>query len=290
MYTMMRGSRLNIRVQCQERVLYLALVMVLVFSFGANAAVKRVLLVGDSWTQYPFKDGVFSYLLSPYGVEARGDNTALGGTTAIQWAQPASLDLLTYELAAYPTIDIVYLSIGGNDLLALYNTADTPAQQAQDRATIRTAIQTVVNHILMQRANIRVVIVDYDYLNLWDTLLNSQAAQIMWLYLGQPTPAQINGAFVSMGFEKLDLAQNTPRCEYVQNWGLMQHTYGYGSIPGSAFPFPGYAATGYVPYPGGSSDLPSPTTAMRDLGGGERDAIHLTVAGYVILAENVMNQ
>ena len=80
----------------------------------------RILLVGDSWAARAFRTRAFRTALENKGLrqfEEKGDVTAIGGTTASDWASPPYLERITEELEACPTLDIVHLSIGGNDFL-----------------------------------------------------------------------------------------------------------------------------------------------------------------------------
>jgi len=229
--------------------------------------------------------------------EEDGRFTAIGGMPAAILASEPLLNLITAALLASPTIDTVHLSTGGIDLLASYHTSMTADQRAALWSSIRANVQKVVNHILSVRPNIRVLIVDYDYLNLFESVLGlgpldrSNEALLLWAYLGFPTPSQINGAFIELGREKLELAQETPRCEYIQNFGLMQYCFGYPSIfllPGTV-PFPGTAASDYWPMPGGYPAYPSPPEAMNR-SGLKLDAIHLNRTGYTYLVLNCVQQ
>ena len=80
----------------------------------------RILLVGDSWPGFMWAERSLRTALNAAGLgtyEEKGDVTAIGGSRASDWAQPAWLQLITDEIGANPTIDIVHLSIGGNDIL-----------------------------------------------------------------------------------------------------------------------------------------------------------------------------
>ncbi len=271
----------------------------IMFSTNAAAVTHRILLVGDSWTQYLWKDRIVRNVLIAKGksqYDELGANTAVSGSTAQVWAANTYwngmglLDWITYELAVNPTVDIVYMSISGNDMLAgqsnggWYQGID-PSVWASRRATILSALQTVINHCLNQRANVKVVVVDYDYLNLWDTLLQDPLDVLMWQNVGSPTPRQINDAFIDMGSGKLALTQGNSRLAYVQNFGLMQN---WKNSPAGA-PKPGTIQNGYVPFPGGYRDYPTPMGALAGTSS-NRDAIHLSASGFTQLVTNVYNQ
>ncbi|HOS03267.1 MAG TPA: Ig-like domain-containing protein, partial [Candidatus Hydrogenedentes bacterium] len=270
-------------------------------SFHAHAGIRRVLLVGDSWTQFLWKDRIVRTMFMANGLgvfEEKGDLTALSGSTASLWATQPLLDLITFELLTNPTIDTVHLSLGGNDFMMYYHTSLSAGQRAAFWAQIRANIQTVVNHILSVRPNIRVLIVDYDYMNFVESLAGyfpnltfNPTSVALWWHMGFPSAGQLNSALIELGHQKLEIARTTRRCEYIQNFGLCQNAMGYPTawlFPGSA-PFPG-GAPNYWPYPGGYPTYPNTPLAMHVIGGGFLDPIHLNVNGYRLLVQNCINQ
>jgi hypothetical protein len=151
-------------------------------------------------------------------------------------------------------------------------------------------IEEVVKFFLAQRRDIRVVICDYDFMNFIDSLANNRDAKEVWENWGKPTAEDLNRASVRLGLAKLAVARSLDRCEYVQNWGLMQYWFGYSpDIAPRAAPLPG-AAPDYDPYPGGYVELPSPLEAFDSFGWGRYDPLHLSAQGYQLLAANCIRQ
>ena len=129
---------------------------------ASQAQTPRILLVGDSWAAQVWEARAFQTALQNLDLgqwEERGDLTAIGGTTAAQWATPPFLQLISQELAANPTIDIIHLSVGGNDFLQ--------APAGTDIITLAVQIledtQTIVDHILNIRSHARIAYSIYDY-------------------------------------------------------------------------------------------------------------------------------
>ncbi len=249
---------------------------------AAEATTNRVLLVGDSWTgaMWSYRNLRDTFVAAGFSdpVE-KGDVTAIGGTTASWWAQPANLALITSELNNNPTIDMVHLSMGGNDFLAgqssggWYLTMGSSAENTLFN-TIQNNIEIVIQHILNIRPTAHIVICSYDYINLWDTL-NIQANQLLWANLGSPTPRQLNEALIRLGERQRDLAQEYGAAvTYVNNWGQMHLYEGYNAVFGPA----AYAAPwGHPSYPWEKSTCG---------GNNGDDAIHLNDHGYDIIALN----
>jgi len=272
----------------------LVLTLGLTLATNAFAAVNRILIIGDSWAQAIWDNKIMQNVT---GVGVLGADTAIGGTTAALWASNfawstpmgnfGQLDKVALILQGVPTVDIVYISLSGNDMWGTDNGGWTngmdPAVWAQHKAVIKANMLTVINFCLAQRPNIRVLIQGYDYINLWDTVLQGDAADfLLWQFLGSPNPGQINAAFADMGLELRAIAAANPsRVAYVANFGLMQW---WKNTPAGA-PFPGTIASGYNPYPGGFPDWPTPLSALAGTSS-NRDAIHLSPAGYNILVQN----
>jgi len=88
--------------------------------YESGMPVPRILLVGDSWAGFPQALKSFDDALQDYpGLE---DYVQLGYRTAIMGATTddylvTGLPLIEQELLRYPTLDIVTISLGGNDFL-----------------------------------------------------------------------------------------------------------------------------------------------------------------------------
>ncbi|MBX7254996.1 MAG: CocE/NonD family hydrolase [Candidatus Hydrogenedentes bacterium] len=245
---------------------------------AAHAKTKRILIVGDSWAMslsaenhdgFPASD-VFDQTLAENGladVETQGKVTAWGGRKASQWAKPENLALITQELTAYPSIDIVHLIIGGNDFLtAVQDPAfitKTPEERAAVWDGIKANVKKIVDTCLAVRNTIRVVIADYDY-------LDPVAAAKFWHFdFHGATVTQLNQWFVELGNKKKEIADATDRCEYLNNWGVLQYWFG--------------APAKSVTLPGGDINSPMPA-------GISPDGIHPNDAAHKKLLENAINK
>ena len=254
---------------------------------GDEAKTKRILILGDSWTTAltaENRDPIPSQnLLSDFLAEkgfpdagTQGAMTAWGGRRASHWAQPANLATIVSELETYPTIDIVHLIIGGNDLLgkALDGTLSV-ATETQRQAIwdgVVADIRTIVETALGVRDDIRVLLCDYDYLNM------AQAETFWGMNFHGATNQQLNEWFVELGQKKLELSQEIPRMEYVQNWGTLQYWFG---DPAQAVPYPGQAPD-FEPYPGGDPALPMPEQLSPD-------GIHPNIDAHRKMLDNAFN-
>ena len=250
---------------------------------GVGPTTERVLIVGDSWAEFTWAFGSVDAALAAVGHPdkiAVGDVTALGGTTAADWNTPAYQSLIQQELMAHPTIDVIHLSIGGNDFLGAWNTGMTEAEEQALYTTIADDVEAVVAFIHSLDPDLEIVIGSYDYVNL-EEQRSDFFTWLLWLGLGSPTPAEVNqelAASTSAVFRRL-LAD--PKVHLLNNSGAMQYFFGYPAygIAPRSLPLPGNEPQGWRPGLGGDPGLPSPPAAMLD-------GIHLNEAGYRIIARH----
>ncbi len=214
-------------------------------------------------------------------IEERGDVTALSGSEAREWVDPAMLQLIADELAANPTIDIVQITLGGNDFLAGQPDGGWYVGIPDEGAlfvSIASDVATVVDYVLGLDPDLRVVVSAYDYPNFVESL----NALLCFVYccplydgMGEPDTTTLNTAIVGMITLLEELPVGRPRVEVVGHWGLMQFLYGF---PGYNPPIPPGTLL-----PPGDLSLPSPIPAML-LG---TDCIHLSATNYDVVGENL---
>jgi lysophospholipase L1-like esterase len=230
----------------------------------------RILIVGDSWAgltwdHRSFQTALTNANLNEYEVLGIG----IGGSTASEWAtQPEKKNLITTALNNNQTIDTVLLFLGGNDVLfALLENISIDNVRDNIPIVVRN-ISVVVNFILSHRDNIRVLLIEYDYLPLEG--------------IGTVLAPTFNSVLIEAAQQRLDLSRENDRMNYISNLGLMQHTYGTSFIIGpGVLPAPG-GPPDHNPLAGGAPDLPSPASAFAD-------PIHLTKQGYAVLAKRVVD-
>jgi len=96
----------------------------------SGRATSNVLIVGDSMGEFSGKS------LESYCTGARVQNAAIGGTTALDWA---NFDSSYVEGCDANQVDMVWMSIGGNDMLGSGCSATVE--------TLKTAITSGINNI-----------------------------------------------------------------------------------------------------------------------------------------------
>jgi lysophospholipase L1-like esterase len=305
-------NRKGIEVMCHNRFVGLiCLTLVLVLSaftpMAAGSAklseeIPRIALIGDSWTGFLWAFRSFSDVLPDYPgcgnyVEV-GAATAVMGAKAYEMLTPARLESITGLLTENSTVDVVVMTLGGNDFLSgTYPAEDHTGPEYEWRCpatypdnpnelvldTIKRDIGDVIDHVLAIRPDIRVVIAGYTYggrtENNGCTLEENQRG------------------FVDMELHKQELAQERDRVYYVSNFGLMQWNFGiyYTQDPADPLASPPDipAQDPSIPYPpdvlsqadpGGLPQYLAPLESLLD------NDIHLTDAGYELVARRLMDR
>ena len=242
--------------------------------------IPRLLLVGDSWPGFMqlFRDFEFSFADYPAlaNIGQRGSQTTEVGIRASEFNTPAYLERVRAELLAYPTIEVVHVSLGGNDFVM--DSHWTPTMPAGQLASfidgVNANTEAVIDYILAIRPNLRVAVCGYDFGN---HSMGSGA-----------TIAQSNAVWVQFEQSRLDRFRNKPRTVYIHNLGLMQYYYGIPlatpPIPPRQVNFPGGYAQNYSPFPGGNPAYNTPLQALMD------GDIHLTMDGYDLLAHRCIDE
>ncbi len=270
---------------------------------------ERVMLVGDSWSQFTFLYKSYERAFTQYGypdITILGDRTAIGGTRASGWATSTNLELIRMELDSHPQVELVILCVGGNDMVASSGWRKSMNQAQRDSVFdwVRTHIETIVDHIISIRPHIEILLGGYDYMNFVESILNyppggTNPYESMWNTLENPDPQEMNIGLGELESRKVAIAHAYPQVQYVNSLGLNHHIYGYpdslpippfGSFAPQTTALPGQAPD-YLPLNGGDIRFPSPQIAMGAVVPGLNilpgfDCIHLNEDSYYHYAEN----
>ncbi|MGJ8662168.1 MAG: SGNH/GDSL hydrolase family protein [Marinicella sp.] len=257
----------------------------------AFSQTAKVLIVGDSWAQQQYSDGIHDVVFDDNGYSefiilnnADADLVAIDGTTAADWVVPSELQKITDALVNNPSVDTVQLTIGGNDFLDNWNTSMTKSEVDALKMQIVDDIQTIVDAILAVDLNIEIIMSFYDYPNFDETLGGIVGLFCSPLYddMGMPSIFELNSMALDFTSAFVEVAEQNPKVFHVPHWGRMQNAY--GSSDGSIGP-------GIIPLPG-DLNLASPLEAMREHNTGfsiERDCFHLTPDGYDIMVQGLFD-
>ena len=275
----------------------------------AELLTPRLLLAGDSWAQYMWDDGSHNDLFDRFGhAEKRavsrslgsdpgpgytGPEYAISGSEARQWADPGNypwIANMVAELQAYPTIDRVLLSIGGNDMLAGKSGGGWYKNMDQDVAGSEAALfgmiqahtLQIIDAALAVRPDLRVILSSYDYPNFNTGFWCFAYACPKRRDLSRDpdndliTDPELNAMMVEVEQQRIAWTNAHARSDFDDAVGLMHYFYGDGVSAPLTLPRPGQTPPDYSPFPGGNPLLPSLRSNFRSA----PDPIHLDVEGY----------
>lgn len=273
----------------------------------------RVLLAGDSWAQYMWDDGSHNDIFDLFGHEDcralslslgsdpgpgyTGPEYSVSGSEARQWADTANYPWIANMVAALqanPTIDLVVLSIGGNDVLAGKSDGgwykdmdlDVPGSEEALFEQIEANTFAIINAALAVRPNIRVMISSYEFPNFnvgfWCFLYACPKRKDL---SRDPvndlvTDQELNAMMVAVEQRRVVWANSDPRLLFDNGIGLMHYFYGDGVSGPLSLPYPGQDPPLYLPLPGGNPLKPTLRSNFRRPNGIDADPIHLNYDGY----------
>ncbi len=278
-----------------------------------EAKVPRVALIGDSWGMFWWGFRTFKEVLPEYeGLENYievGASTVVGGAKAYEFLSESRLQSVTDLLTENATVDVVIISLGGNDFLGGDQgvLAEDPGRKVRWRcpctdgcttevdgmhpaewndlllAKVKDDIGTLVTHILAIRPDIRVLLSGYTFVG----RVQHDECEL---------ESQQRG-FVAMELAKQELATANDRVFFVNNFGLMQWNFGvyYDQDPEDtsfttppdiapqdpSITYPEVALT--ANNPGGFPEYLAPYQSLID------NDIHLTEEGYALVARRLMD-
>lgn len=274
------------------------LFIVLFFSFqildAQNACSQqrttRVRLVGDSWLHFPQIYQSYDSALAKYGfpdVGVIGDGSVLISMTAETWWQfPLAKFALEAALNsdANRPIDIVIVSLGGNDVGFGFYSGDSLNVVDDDLYTAKLFMDSIFDYIHTKIPKAQIIWQGYDYPNFQDPCIDFPWDPYCdtWIGHGYFTAYEVNRflRYLTAYQDSVIQAYQKPYMHFFNCNGLMQWHYGQ-TTPLRYAPFGTYPPRS-VPFPGGDLNYPSPHIAMGLAG---IDAYHLSPDGYTVLSE-----
>lgn len=252
-----------------------------------NAETNKILLAGDSWAWFPMIDSSIKHNLHKYGFTDANfysnSTLSVNGKKTKYFLEQPTLDAVETALNDNPDIDIINLSIGGNDFLNNWTTSMSPASTDSLLDAIVRRLDTIIMKFWDIDSTVKVHLPMYDFPN-FEEIINdypnptSHPFYGSWNDMGQPTFLEINTQLLNIGSKVQALVSNYSHVSYVNASGLMQHIYGQptplGVAPGGTYP------ADSVPVPGGYPLYPGPMAAQRDYGP-FKDAFHLGAEGFL---------
>jgi hypothetical protein len=279
----------------------------------AAATHVRVLIAGDSWAQYMWDDGSHNDIFDRFGHADKralslslgsdpgpgytGPEYAISGSEARQWVDTANYPWIANTVAALeanPEIELVVLSVDGNDVLAgrpdggWYKDMDldAPGSEAAFFSRLQDDTETILDAILAVRPDIRIILSSYDYPNFnvgfWCFLYACPKRRDL---SRDPvndliTDTELNDMMVRVETQRIGWVNANPRLRFDHAVGLMHYFYGDGVATPRTLPYPGQLPPLFAPFPGGNPLRPSLRSCFRIPNGIDADPIHLDVEGY----------
>lgn len=257
----------------------------------------KVLLIGDSWAFFMSVDMTINRALEKWGHSHYKyyTNTILSenGAETDDFLKPEKQDEILAQLQANPDIQVIHLSIGGNDILGDWNVNFTQAQTDSIGNKVNERLVQIFDFLKQAKPGIRIIWSGYTYTNFEEVIEDFAPFQTnhpfygTWEGMGFPTFEQINAVQMNFAMQMEVYAQNDPQIEFVNFPAILQYTYGQND-PLSVAPGGTYAPyTASLPY--GYPDYPSPKSSMRDYGI-TKDCFHLSPDAYDDMIEYQMQK
>jgi lysophospholipase L1-like esterase len=245
----------------------------------------RVLIVGDSWSAYSVAYGSLNASFASFGhgnMRAIGSTTAISGSTAADWTKPSYQRLIVDALNLNPDIEVVHLTIGGNDFFAGWSVSMGANAETALFKGIADDVLNVVEFIKAQDPQLQVVLSTYDYPNFDEMLAANPFYSFLWAAMGFPTPLELNTAAVR-GQRLIGKSLiGADRIKIIHHFGLAHFLRGYArlGIAPRSLPQPRqWSKSGKTPVAGGDLSLNGTPEWMYD-------AIHLNSTGYFWVAQH----
>ncbi|MFN0200343.1 MAG: T9SS type A sorting domain-containing protein [Bacteroidia bacterium] len=252
----------------------------------------KVLLVGDSWAFFMAADQTINNVLEKWGHSHYKyfTNTTLAenGAETNDFLTATKQDEIAAQLAANPSVEVVHLSIGGNDFLGDWNTSMTQTEVDSMIDSVEARLILVMNFIKSVKPNIQILWSGYTYPNFEEIIESAAPFQTNhpyysnWEDMGFPTFLQINDLLNKVSQRMEQYLLTDPQVHFINATGVLQHTFGQNNPLG--VPPSGTYAPYSAPLPLGFPNYPSPQNAMRNYLL-TKDCFHLAPQGFSDLLE-----
>lgn len=257
------------------------------FSQCTETNQPKVLLVGDSWAWFMSTESTINNAFKTWGFSnykfVSNSTLAVNGAETDDVMKASTEAEILNQLNNNPSIEVVHLSIGGNDFLGDWNVNMTQAEADTLQNQVFYRLDSIIRFIKSCKPGIHILWSGYVYTNFQEVIDGpggaGQANQFYgtWQGMGFPTALQINTLQNGQSAQMVAYANSDPQVEYVEANGLMQYIYGQTTALG--VPPGGTYQPLTAPMPLGHPDYPSPQVAMRDYIV-FKDCFHLSTQGY----------
>lgn len=274
--------------------IFLLLTSLLLLSFTKEEERNpAIMLIGDSWLQLPCVFNTYNKLLVEYGHKDKKVEclrTTQSGSRVNDWLKAPKVNMVRSLLIGSPSLKVVILSIGGNDLLNDWHKDMEQAKVSAIYERIERGTVEIIRYIQKARPDVKIVLTGYDYPNF--SVLSPIILPYNKLYqdMGRPTHSELNQYLLNATVRIAKVVTDLEQVYYVSNLGLGQHLYGhpdYNVGPGE-LPMPGNGHD-FSRLIGGDPEIPqNPQTLLKIKTFGIYDPYHLDPGGFKNIARNLM--
>lgn len=274
--------------------LRLLIVMGSIFLLGAcKQNVQTVVVAGDSWASLMCGFKSFDRSFRKAGMPtAMANSTCLAttqtGMRAENWLD-STPDKATRIALMDASVKVLYLSLGGNDVLNKWHKDLSREQEQELFDEVVSRIGAIVTTYRMARPDIKILVSGYDYPRFIDNHPIS-AYRKAYEEMRKPTPEQLNLAILRFS-EAVSRIADQKQVFYIHHYGLMHYHYGNseaGLEPFKTMPPSLISSPDQINRAGGAINLMSDVKAMAKVGDVNPvvDAFHLGKGGYDRLVEH----
>jgi len=264
------------------------------FSFAAKISAQcsetpepKVLLVGDSWAFFMNTESTINSAFKTWGHSnyrfISNATLAENGAQTDDFQKADKEAEILNQLTLNPSIEVVHLSIGGNDFLGDWKKSYTQGHTDTLMQAVFVRLDSIIRFIKSCRPGIKIFYSGYVYPNFEETIHDLAPFESnhpfygTWSDMEFPNFLQINNLLNDVSATMEAKVAADPQLAFVKCTGLMQ--YMVGQNPALGVPPGGTYAPHSVPLPLGDPNYPSPKTTMRDYGV-LKDCYHLSTQGY----------
>lgn len=262
-----------------------------VFSQCAESPKPKVLLVGDSWASYMNFDQTINKVFKTWGhsgyTYVTSSIIAENGADTWDFLKANKQAEIQRLINLNPSIELVHLSIGGNDFLGDWKVSFSQGRTDSLEDEVYVRLDSIMRFIKSTKPGMRILWSGYTYPNFEEPItapgfLSGSAHPFYGTWEGMefPTFIQINTILNNVSARMEAYAANDPQVDFVNATGILQYTTGQTTPICCGITPQGTYAPRTVPLPYGDPNYPSPISTMRDYFSVTKDCFHLSAGGY----------
>lgn len=252
----------------------------------------KILMMGDSWAYFMHFEQTLNQVMAKWGhsnVKYVSNGTlSENGTQTDDFLKDDKKNAFLAALAQNPDIEIVHLSIGGNDMLGDWKKSFTQGHTDTLRHEVLFRLDSIVQFIKAAKPGIKILWSGYTYPNFEEPITSpglftgsNHPFYGTWSDMEFPNFLQINTVLNDVSTDMIAYTSTEPDVYFVNATGILQYTTGQSSpLCCGIQPQATYPAHS-VSLPLGDPNYPSPISTMRDYLGLTKDCFHLSPGGYL---------